>query len=146
MKHLEYKVVISAPAKKVWDTMLEKETYKQWVAKSWPNSSYEGRWVKGENLRFIGPDGSGTMAEVVELKPNEKVLVKHVAILGANGEEDRTSDVAKGWVGITEEYIFTDQKGKTAVTVNIETHEAWQEMFDDGWPAALEELKRLAES
>ena len=102
MENLEYKIVISAPAKKVWETMLQQETYRQWVAKSWPNSFYEGQWEQGEKIRFIGPDGSGTLAEIVELKTYESVLARHIAILNPGGVEDRTSDVAKGWVGITE--------------------------------------------
>ncbi len=145
MEHLEYRIVISAPAKKVWDTMLEKETYKQWVANSWPNSSYEGRWAKGEKIRFIGPDGSGTLAEIVDFRPYESVLTRHIAVLGPNGSEDRTSDVAKGWIGITEAYRFVEENGKTTVTVSIETTPEWRKMFDDGWPAALEDLKRITE-
>ncbi|HMJ69010.1 MAG TPA: SRPBCC domain-containing protein [Cyclobacteriaceae bacterium] len=145
MEHLEYKVVISAPARKVWETMLGKETYKQWVAKSWPDSNYEGKWTKGENIRFIGPDGSGTLAEIVELKPYEKVFVRHVAVLNTGGAEDRTSDVAKGWIGTTEEYVFTEKQGETTLTVNMKTTADWRKMFDDGWPAALKELKSLSE-
>jgi uncharacterized protein YndB with AHSA1/START domain len=145
MEHLEYKIEISAPAKTVWETMLQKETYKQWVAKSWPNSSYEGKWAKGEKIRFIGPDGDGTLAELVEVKPYERVFARHVAILKPGGAEDRTSEVAKGWIGITEEYRFTEHQGKTTVTVLIETNAEWRKMFDDGWPGALDELKRIAE-
>lgn len=145
MEHLEYKVVISAPAKKVWDTMLQEETYKQWVAKSWPNSFYEGKWAKGEKIRFIGPDGSGTLAEIVELKPYESVLARHVAALGKGGVEDRTSEMAKGWIGTTEGYKFTEHAGKTTLEVFIETTPEWRKMFDDGWPAALDELKKITE-
>lgn len=145
MEHLVYKVVIAAPAKRVWDTMLERETYRQWVAKSWPGSNYEGTWAKGENVRFIGPDGSGTLAEIVELKPFKNVLARHVAVLGPGGKEDRTSEVAKGWVGITEEYTFDEHNAKTTVTVSIETPSEWRTMFDDGWPIALEELKNITE-
>jgi uncharacterized protein YndB with AHSA1/START domain len=145
MEHLEYKIVISAPAKKVWETMLQKETYEQWVAKSWPGSFYEGKWAKGEKIRFIGPDGSGTLAELVEMKPYERVFARHIAVLLPGGVEDRTSDVAKGWIGITEEYKFAEHLGKTTVTVSIETSPEWSKMFDEGWPAALEELKKIAE-
>ena len=145
MEHIEYKIVIAAPAKKVWETMLQQETYRQWVAKSWPNSFYEGRWAKGEKIRFIGPDGSGTLAEIVELKPYEKLLARHIAILGRGGVEDRTSEVAKGWIGITEGYQFSEHLGKTTLTVTIETYPEWRKMFDDGWPAALDELKKITE-
>jgi uncharacterized protein YndB with AHSA1/START domain len=145
MEHLEYKIVISAPAKKVWDTMLQEETYKQWVAKSWPGSVYEGKWAKGEKIRFIGPDGSGTLAELIEFKPYEIVFARHIAVLGPGGMEDRTSDVAKGWIGITEAYRFAEHLGKTTLTVSIETNPAWSDMFNEGWPGALEELKKIAE-
>jgi uncharacterized protein YndB with AHSA1/START domain len=145
MEHLEYKVVISAPVKKVWDTMLQKETYNQWVAKSWPGSFYEGKWAKGEQIRFIGSEGSGTLAELVEVKPYERILARHVAVLGKGGVEDRTSDMAKGWIGITEEYRFSETPGQTTVTVLVETTPEWRKMFDDGWPTALQELKKISE-
>ena len=145
MEHLEYKVEISAPVKKVWDTMLQEETYKQWVAKSWPNSYYEGKWAQGEKIRFIGPDGAGTLAEIVEFKPYEKVLARHIAVLGKGGVEDRTSEVAKGWIGITEGYNFAEQNGKTTLTISIDTTPEWRGMFDEGGPGALEELKKISE-
>lgn len=145
MEHLEYKVVISAPAKKVWETMLQEETYRQWTAKSWPDAFYKGKWEKGEKIRFIGPDGSGTLAEIVEMKPYESVLARHIAVLNPGGVEDRTSEVAKGWIGITEGYQFAEHLGKTTLTVSIETTPEWKKMFDEGWPDALEELKKLTE-
>jgi uncharacterized protein YndB with AHSA1/START domain len=145
MEHLEYKIEISAPVKMVWETMLQKETYRQWVAKSWPGSSYEGKWEEGKEIRFIGPDGSGTLAELVEVKPYQRVFAKHVAILGPGGSEDRTSEAAKDWVGIIEEYNFSEHLGKTTVAVSIETNPSWRQMFDEGWPVALEELKKITE-
>ena len=145
MEHLEYKVVIPAPAKKVWETMLQKETYKEWTAKSWPGAFYEGKWEKGQKIRFIGTDGSGTLADLVEVKPYERVFARHIAVLGPGGTEDRTSEVAKGWIGITEEYRFAEHLGKTTVTVSIETTPEWRKMFDEGWPGALDELKKITE-
>jgi uncharacterized protein YndB with AHSA1/START domain len=145
MERLEYKVVISAPAKKVWDTMLNQETYRQWVAKSWPNSYYEGKWEKGEKIKFIGADGAGMLAEIVENKPYETVRARHIAVLLKGGVEDRTSEVARGLIGTTEQYKFSERNGKTTVTVNIETAPEWKEMFDEGWPVALDELKQISE-
>lgn len=145
MEHLAYKVVISAPVNKVWDIMLQKESYKQWVAKSWPDSSYEGSWTKGAQIRFTGPDGSGTLAKIVEMTPYQHVLARHVVVLGPGGVEDHTSEIAKGWIDITEAYHFAEHVGKTTVTVSIETTPEWKEMFDDGWPGALEDLKKLCE-
>lgn len=144
MEHLEYKVEISAPAKTVWESMLQEATYKQWAGKGWPGSTYQGKWAKGEKIKFIGADGSGTLAEITELKPYQTVLAKHIAVLD-KGKEDRTSDVAKGWIGINERYTFQERNGNTTVTVSIETNPEWRKMFDDGWPKALDELKRVSE-
>jgi uncharacterized protein YndB with AHSA1/START domain len=145
MEKLEYKIEISAPVKTVWETMLQEETYKQWVAKSWPNSSYEGKWEQGTQMRFIGPDGSGTLAELVEVKPYESLLARHIAALGKGGVEDRTSEMAKGWIGTTERYQFAERNGKTTLTVLMEASPEWRQMFDEGWPQALAELKKISE-
>lgn len=142
MKRLEYEIEIAATAKRVWETMLQKETYQQWTARSWPNSSYDGKWEEGEKIKFVGPDGSGTLAEIVALKDYESVLAVHVAALGPGGVEDRDSDMAKGWIGTTEGYKFTERTGKTKLTVSIETAPEWAKMFDEGWPAALADLRR----
>ncbi len=145
MENLEYKIVISAPAKTVWDTMLQEDTYKQWVAKSWPNAAYEGKWAEGEKVKFVCAGQGGTLAELTEVKPYESVVARHIAIINSDGSEDRTSDFAKGWVGIIEAYKFTEQDATTTLTVSIETNPEWKKMFDDGWPTALQELKKLAE-
>jgi uncharacterized protein YndB with AHSA1/START domain len=145
MEKLKYKIEISAPVKTVWETMLQEETYKQWVAKSWPNSSYEGKWEQGTQMRFIGPDGSGTLAELVEVKPYESLLARHIAALGKGGVEDRTSEMAKGWIGTTERYQFAERNGKTTLTVLMEASPEWRQMFDEGWPQALAELKKISE-
>lgn len=145
MERLEYQIVISAPVRKVWDTMLQKETYQEWVGKSWPGSTYDGKWEKGEKIKFVGKDGSGTLAEITEMNPYKRVVARHIAALGPGGVEDRTSELATGWIGTTEGYAFTERDGKTTVSVSIETTPAWTSMFDEGWPGALEELKRISE-
>lgn len=145
MKHLEFKTQIAADKKKVWDTMLHPETYKEWVSASWPGSTYEGKWLKGNNLRFISSSGEGTLATLVEQKPYEDILAKHIAVIKADGSEDRDSDVAKGWIGTTERYTFKERNGKTDLTVAIETSPEWETMFNEGWPDALAKLKEICE-
>ncbi|HET9662569.1 MAG TPA: SRPBCC domain-containing protein [Thermomicrobiales bacterium] len=146
MKTLQYGISIDAPPQKVWDTMLAKETYVQWVSVSWPGSSYHGEWKQGSQIRFTGADGGGgTLAEITELEPYARVVAEHVAVLLEDGSEDRESDMAKGWIGTTEAYTFTGENGSTKLDVAITTAPEWASMFDEGWPKALEALKRLAE-
>ena len=145
MKTLEFKIDIAASPKKVWDTMLNKETYEEWVSVSWPGSTYNGNWNQGSNIKFTGPGQGGTMATIVENRPYEYLLVKHVAVLTKDGEEDRDSEMAKGWVGSTEAYEFKEKNGKTELKVVINTNPDWEKMFTDGWPAALNKLKEISE-
>ncbi|SRR5690606_1765669 len=145
MEKLEYKIVIAAPAKQVWEMMLGEKTYKQWTERAWPGSTFEGKWAEGERMKFMGPDGSGTLAEVAEAKPHERVFARHIAVLQKGGVEDRTSDVAKDWIGTTEAYDLSERDGETTLTVTIEAPPQWVEMFNEGWPIALEDLKRITE-
>lgn len=148
MKKLEFKTTINAKREKVWDAMLQKDTYREWVGVSWPNSDYKGKWAQGEDIRFIGGgegNEGGTMAHLEEVRKPEYVLAKHIAVINADGTEDRTSETAKGWVGTTEEYTFTEKDGKTEVKVVINTKPDWESMFNEGWPNALKKLKEICE-
>lgn len=146
MKKLSFKININAAKQKVWDTMLEPATYKQWVKASWPESYYEGKWAQGENLRFIAPGQGGTLATLVEHKPYEFSLAKHIAVINVDGTEDRESDIARGWIGTTESYTFTEKNGTTELQVDINTRPEWEQMFANGWPKALAALKEICEN
>jgi len=145
MKKLESKIEIAASKQKVWDTMFNPETYKEWVNVSWPGSYYEGNWKQGENLRFISPGQGGTLATLVECRPYEFILAKHIAVINADGTEDRDSEIAKGWIGTTESYTFTENNGKTELKTEMNTSPEWEKMFTDGWPKALAKLKEICE-
>ena len=146
MKKLKYEINIAAPAKKVWETMLAADTYKQWVNVSWPNSYYIGTWKKDAEIKFVGNDLSGTLAKLVEYRPYEYVSAEHIAVLNVGGVPDTESEVAKGWIGTTESYTFTERNGVTELKVEIGLkNPEWEQMFNDGWPNALVALKRLAE-
>jgi hypothetical protein len=146
MKKLTFNIKIAADRHKVWDTMFNVETYKEWVKPSWPGAYYKGTWQQGENMKFLSASEGGTMANLVEHKPYEFVLAKHVAVINNDGTEDRSSDIAKGWIGTTESYTFSDSGKGTELTVNINTNPAWESMFADGWPKALAKLKEICEN
>jgi len=146
MKTLEYQIDINASKEKVWNTMLQLETYKQWVEVSWPGSSYEGEWKQGEAMRFGSPGQGGTYAELREVRPYEHIYAEHTAAINPDGSLDRDSEMAKGWVGTTESYTFTEKNGKTELKIQMKTNPDWVSMFNEGWPPALEKLKELCES
>jgi len=146
MKKLEFKIDIAASRQKVWDTMLSPETYKDWVKAAWPGSYYEGSWKKGENVRFISPGQGRTLATLVECKPYEFILAKHIAVINSNGTEDRDSDAAKGWIGTTHSYAFTESNGITELKTEMNVNPQWEKMFSGDWPKALARLKEICEN
>src|SRR5438552_12078380 len=145
MEKLESKIDIAAIPKKVWDRMIQPDTYREWVNAAWPGSYYEGKWQKGENVRFISPGQGGTLATIVEYRPYEYILAKHVAVLNPDGTEDRQGETARGWIGTTESYTFTERNGKTELKTEMNTNPEWGKMFTDSMPKALAKLKEICE-
>ena len=147
MKNLTFIININAPKQKVWDTMLNAETYQQWTGSAWPGSNYTGQWAPGANISFIGSqDGAGTLAKILAFEPYDRVTAEHIAVLLPGGVEDRDSEMAKNWVGSTEQYDFSEQDGLTTLTVSMSVYPEWEPMFTHDWPIALEGLKGLCES
>src|SRR5688500_10250584 len=106
MANLHYTIDISAPKEKVWQTMLESETYKEWTAAFHEGSTYEGSWDKGSKIRFVAEDDgkvSGMFSHIVENIPYEYVSIEHLGEI-VDGQEDTTSENAKQWIGSHENY------------------------------------------
>lgn len=145
MKTFQSKIDIAASAKKVWDTMIKPDTYKEWVNVAWPGSYYEGNWGPDQNVKFISPGQGGTLVKIVEYRPYEFILAKHVAVINVDGSEDRESETAKNWIGTTESYTFHEVDGKTEFETEMRTSPEWGQMFADSMPKALAKLKDMCE-
>jgi hypothetical protein len=145
MKNLTFSAAIAAPKKKVWDIMLDPETYKTWTGVAWAGSYYVGEWKEGNELRFVSPEGSGTLAKLLVCRPHDHIVAEHIAILLPGGFEDRDSEQAKGWVGSIEEYSFTEKDGITSLLITMKVYPEWEAMFNTDWPKALAKLKEICE-
>ena len=145
MKTLKFEIDIAAEPKKVWNTMLNADTYKKWVSAAWPDSFYKGEFKKGNEVSFIGPDGSGMLAQITDFNPSDQVKMKHIAILNPGGVRDTSSDMAKTLVGTEENYFFKKSGDNTHLVVELKVNPSWEQMFSDTWPTALKDLKSLSE-
>lgn len=148
VQKLHFSITINATPEKVWHTMLDANTYKEWTNVFQPGSYFEGDWTKGSKILFLGPseDGKlgGMVSTIAENKPNEYISIKHVGIV-ADGVEDTTSEEAKKWHGF-ENYTFKDLGDKTELLIDIDANAEFDEYFKTTWPKALEKLKELAET
>lgn len=143
MEKMYFSIVINAPKEKVWKTMLEKDTYREWTEIFSPGSTYEGDWSEGSKILFLAPDETGKMSGMVskikENRPYEYISIEHT------GEVEDGKEKEMEWAGALENYTFKEMDGKTELLVDVDTDDEFTEMFQDIWPKALQKLKELAE-
>ena len=145
MKTLEYVIKINAQKNTVWETMLDKETYREWAKGFSSESQYQGEWKEGTYITFIDPNMGGTKAVLEEVIPYSRIRAKHVSTIDKKGVEDTESEVALNWIGTIETYLLDEENGVTKLTITTEAHESFEKMFAECWPKALELLKDLCE-
>ena len=148
MQKLNFSIVINASKEKVWNTMLEDKTYRQWTEVFSPGSHFIGDWRKGSKILFLGPNENGEMGGMVSrIKENrlyEYISIEHLGMV-QNGQEDTTSDAVKQWAGSLENYTFKSKDGKTELLVDMDINDEYKEMFEGMWPNALQKLKEISE-
>jgi uncharacterized protein YndB with AHSA1/START domain len=150
MKTLHFSTEIDAPAEVVWETMLEDATYRQWTGVSFPGSHFEGSWLPGSEIRFLGDSDDdepmgGMVGVIAEHRPHEFVSIEYTGVI-MNGGVDTESEYARNHRGTHENYTFTESDGVTTLAVDLEVDEDEADMFAEVWPKSLEKLTELAEA
>ncbi len=150
MAKLHFSIDIKAPREKVWDTMMDDPTYREWTSVFNPGGSYyEGDWSEGSKMLFLGPDEktgkvSGMISRIEVNKPYEFMSIEHLGEIN-DGVEDTTSEGVKEWAGAHENYTLTEKDGVTTVQIDIDINDEMSKMFEDMWPLALDKLKEISE-
>ncbi len=145
MKNLSYTIHITAPVSKVWSTLLDDVTYREWSATFMPGSYYEGDWSEGSVMRFLTShpeDGtvSGMLSRVKKHRPQEFISLEHYAEIRSNVE---TAWPRTGF----ENYTVKAVEGGTELTVDmLNVPDEYASMFDESWPPSLGKVKELAET
>lgn len=140
---------IYAPREKVWNTMLEDETYRLWTKPFNQDSHFDGSWEEGSKMRFLGSgkEGQGEMGMVSVIKENrvhEFLSIEHLGQI-VNGVEDTESSDVKKWGGALENYTFRDKENGTELLIDMDIDENEQVVMDQAWKESLEILTELAE-
>lgn len=151
MQTLHFSIVINAPKEKVWSTMLDESTYKEWTRVFSPGSAesqFIGDWNEGSKILFVAPNEKGELEGMVsrikENRPYEFLSIEHVGYM-LNGKEDTTSDEVKQWAPAYENYTFVEKDGATEVLIDMDAEDRFADMFKDLWPKALLKLKEITE-
>lgn len=139
---MKFTVEINAPKEKVWDTLWQDATFRQWAGRIDPGTYIKGELKEGNEVEFISEGGYGVTSLVAKLIPYEHLLLKHQADTQDSGERERE----KEWTGGKESYILAEQEGVTTLTVEFGVPPNLKEYFEINYPKALEQVKVLAES
>ena len=137
----QFSIRIKAPKEKVWQTLWEDKTLRDWANIIDEGMYMTGEMKEGNEVQFISPlTGYGVTSLIEKLIPNEFVSFKHQMDM-KNGEERE-----KEWTGGTESYSLTENNGITTLTVKLDVPPDQVETFEVRFPKALQRVKILAES
>ncbi len=138
---MQFSIEIEAPRGKVWQTLWEDKTLRDWGNIIDEGLYMVGEMAEGNEVQFISSEGLGVTSFVEKLIPHEYIAFKQVADTMDSGEQERD----KEWTGGTESYELIEKNGITNLIVKIDVPPGLEEIFKGRFPKALERVKVLAE-
>src|SRR6186997_2278666 len=115
MKTLKFTEEINAPKEKVWKTLWDDATYRQWTAAFMEGSYAETDWKEGSKVLFLSPGGNGMFSVIEKKIPNEQMIFKHL------GEVKNGVEVPGDWAGAKEAYHLEEKNGTTQLDVQLDS-------------------------
>ena len=144
MKKANFSVKINAPKEKVWETLWNDKTYREWTSAFSEGSYAVSDWKEGSKVLFMGPDGGGMFSKIAKLEPNTYMSFQHLGEL-KEGQEQPANEKTESWAGMHENYRLTEADGGTELNVDMDATEEFQEYLKSRFPKALEKVKEIAE-
>jgi len=142
MKELTFSVEINANKSKVWDTLWQDQTFRDWSGLIDPGTYMVGDLKQGSEVQFISAENGYGVTSLVETCINgEYLLLKHSADTQESGSKERE----KEWTGGNESYTLVENNGITTLTVAFDMPPTQEEYFTANYPMALDRVKELAE-
>lgn len=140
MKKLRFENHIQAPAEKVWRTLWDDATYRQWTSGFSEGSYAVSDWQEGSEVQSLTPDGSGMYSRIARLVPNEFMSFEHLGELKNGHKEDQQ------WAGAMENYSLSEENGATTLSVDLDVaSEEFEKYFSELFPTAMQKVKELSE-
>lgn len=144
MKKLNHTIQINAPKEKVWETLWNDATYRQWTSVFSEGSHAVSDWKEGSQVLFLGPDGGGMFSRIEKMVPNETMEFKHLGVT-KDGQPQPATPETEAWAGAMENYYLSENNGSTELRVEMDIAEDYEDFFKETFPKALEKVKELAE-
>lgn len=142
MKEMQFSIEIHAPKEKVWGTLWQDNTFREWASIIDPGTYMVGDLKEGNKIQFISSQsGYGVTSLVEKLISNEFLLLRHSADTQNEGKQERE----KQWTGGKESYSLVEKDSSTTLIVSLDVPSELEKEFTVSYPKALEKIKLLAE-
>lgn len=148
LERLHFEIIINAKVEKVYDEMIDDQSYRKWTTAFSEGSYFIGTWEKGSKIIFLGTDSEGNVGGMVsqirENIPNQFISIEHLGFI-QDGKEITTGPEVEKWAGAHENYTFEKANGKTLLSIDLDVNDEFKTYFVDTWPKALLVLKEICE-
>ena len=144
LKKISFSKEIKASKAKVWNALWDDENYKKWTAAFAEGSCAVSDWQEGSKILFLDAKGDGMYCTIAKKIADEFMSFKYNGEVKNNVElplDEKNSD----WVGGFENYTLKEESGVTTLTVELTVTEGMLDYFTKTFPAALENVKKIAE-
>ena len=138
---MQFSIEIEAPSEKVWQTLWDDKTFRDWGSIIDEGQYMVGELAEGNEVQFISSEGLGVTSFIEKLIPNKYLALRQVADTMDSGKQERE----KEWTGGTESYELVEKNGITNLAVKIDVPHGQEETFKVRFPKALKRVKILAE-
>jgi hypothetical protein len=142
MKELTYSIEVMATREKVWKTLWDETTFRDWAGIIDEGTYIKGVLKEGNDVEFISSvNGYGVTSFVEKFTLNELAFFRHKADTQESGAKSRDNE----WTGTSERYELREKNGRTALTLTTQVPPEQEQTFEDRLPKALARIKELAE-
>lgn len=142
MKEIRFSIKIHAAKERVWDTLWQDETFRDWAGIIDPGTYMVGDLKEGNEVQYISSEnGYGVTSSVEKFTANEFLLLRH----SADTQEDGKREREKEWTGGKESYSLSEEDGTTTLTVAFDVPQKMEGYFKVNYPKALKRIQILAE-
>ena len=143
MKEMQFSIAIDTSKQKVWDTLWNDKTFREWAGLIDPGTYMKGELIKGKEVQFISAEnGYGVTSLVEDVVPGDLLVLRHSADTKGEGEQQRE----KEWTGGKESYSLVEKDGITTLTATFDVPPQMEDYFQENYPKALQKVKDIAEN
>lgn len=143
MHQEEFSIEIHAPKERVWETLWNDVTFRDWANLIDEGMYMKGELIEGEEVQFIsGINGYGVTSVVEKLEPYSFVLLRMLVDTKESGEALREEE----WTGGSESYALNEEGEVTTLTLTTDVPPTQEVTMRERLPKALARVKELAEA